>query len=224
MSAATLTPERTTALAPTYAPPPVPRPTRERLLSLDVFRGMTIAGMLLVNDPGTWSAIYPPLEHATWNGWTPTDLIFPFFLFIVGITTHLSLDARRARGDDEGALIRQVIRRGLLIFLAGFLVNGFPYFTWGAVDGIANPSFIERVVDRLYHWRIMGVLQRIGLAYMFAALLANRRTAKQQVITLAVLLFGYWFVMTALPIPGTGGKLGIFALGEPATTMAAWWD
>ena len=70
---------------------------RERLLSLDVFRGLTIAGMLLVNDPGSWEHIYPPLEHAAWNGWTPTDLIFPFFLFIVGITTHLSLSARRAR-------------------------------------------------------------------------------------------------------------------------------
>jgi uncharacterized membrane protein len=77
--------------------------TRERLLSLDVFRGITVAGMLLVNDPGTWSAIFPPLEHAEWNGWTPTDLIFPFFLFIVGITTHLSLSARRARGDDDSA-------------------------------------------------------------------------------------------------------------------------
>src|SRR6188472_842397 len=111
-------------------------PVRERLLSLDVFRGLTIAGMLLVNDPGTWSAIYPPLEHATWNGWTPTDLIFPFFLFIAGITTHLSLEARRARGDDEGALLRQVVRRGLLIFLVGLLVNGFPYFTWTSIDGI----------------------------------------------------------------------------------------
>ena len=69
--------------------------TRERLLSLDVFRGLTIAGMLLVNDPGTWSAIFPPLEHAAWDGWTPTDLIFPFFLFIAGVTTHLSLEARR---------------------------------------------------------------------------------------------------------------------------------
>src|SRR5690349_24715781 len=102
---------------------PLP-PTKERLLSLDVFRGMTVAGMLLVNNPGTWSAIYPPLEHAEWNGWTPTDLIFPFFLFIVGITMHLSLSARRARGDDEAALIRQIVRRGLLIFLAGFLLNG----------------------------------------------------------------------------------------------------
>ena len=85
--------------------PTPPKPPRERLLSLDVFRGLTVAGMLLVNNPGTWSAIYPPLEHAEWNGWTPTDLIFPFFLFIVGITTHLSLQARRARGDSDSMLV-----------------------------------------------------------------------------------------------------------------------
>jgi len=225
MSAATLTPERLKTPVPSYAPPPTPspRPVRERLLSLDVFRGMTIAGMLLVNDPGSWSAIYPPLEHATWNGWTPTDLIFPFFLFIVGITTHLSLDARRARGDDEGALIRQIVRRGLLIFLAGFLVNGFPYFTWGAVDGIANPTFLERVVDRLYHWRIMGVLQRIGLAYMFAALLSFKTTLKQQVVIITTLLFGYWFAMTLVPVP-PNGFLGIDVLGNAPETLAAYFD
>src|SRR5438045_1593803 len=112
---------------------------RERLLSLDVFRGLTVAGMLLVNNPGTWDHIYPPLEHAAWNGWTPTDLIFPFFLFIAGVTTSLSLEARRARGDDDAAIRRQIIRRGLLIFLFGFLVNGFPFFTWGSIDGIADP-------------------------------------------------------------------------------------
>src|SRR5215475_5643687 len=111
------------------AAPPA-KPKRERLLSLDVFRGLTVAGMLLVNDPGTWSAIYPPLEHATWNGWTPTDLVFPFFLFIVGITTHLSLSARRARGADESEIRRQILRRGALIFFLGFLLNGFPFFTW----------------------------------------------------------------------------------------------
>src|SRR5437016_6209987 len=119
-----------------------PKPARERLLSLDVFRGLTVAGMLLVNNPGTWSTIYPPLEHAAWNGWTPTDLIFPFFLFIAGVTTSLSLEARRARGDDDAAIRRQIIRRGLLIFLFGFLVNGFPFFTWGSIDGIADPTFL----------------------------------------------------------------------------------
>lgn len=208
--------------------PPVPvegpKRTRERLLSLDVFRGLTVAGMLLVNDPGTWSAIYPPLEHAAWHGWTPTDLIFPFFLFIVGITTHLSLSARRARGDDDADLRRQILRRGALIFLVGFLVNGFPFFTWGAVQGNADPSFIARVVDRLYHWRILGVLQRIGLAYMCAALVTYRADVKRIVVTAGSLLLGYWLVMTVLPVPGTGGTLGALLLDSPSGTMAAYWD
>src|SRR5918992_2856022 len=99
-----------------------------RLVSLDVFRGITIAGMILVNNPGTWEHVYGPLEHAVWHGWTPTDLVFPFFLFIVGITTHLSLDGRRARGDDDRAIVRQILRRGALIFLFGLALNGFPYF------------------------------------------------------------------------------------------------
>ena len=196
---------------------------RERLLSLDVFRGLTIAGMLLVNDPGSWEHIYPPLEHAPWNGWTPTDLIFPFFLFIAGITTHLSLSARRARGDDERAIRDQIIRRGLLIFLFGFLVNGFPYFTWGDVAGVADPSVLQRVSDRLLHWRIMGVLQRIGVAYLCAALLTLRTTLRQQIFIISGLLFGYWFVMTVLPVPGEG-TIGALLLDFPARTMAAWSD
>ncbi|HMC55486.1 MAG TPA: DUF5009 domain-containing protein [Gemmatimonadaceae bacterium] len=197
--------------------------TRERLLSLDVFRGLTVAGMLLVNDPGTWSAIYPPLEHAPWHGWTPTDLIFPFFLFIVGITTQLSLDARRARGDDEAAVRGQILRRGALIFLFGFLINGFPFFTWGAVDGIAHPTIMERVVDRLLHWRIFGVLQRIGIAYIVSALIASRARVRTQVVTTAALLFVYWIIMTVLPVPATGLP-GALLLGRPETTMAAYWD
>ena len=200
------------------------RPTRrERLVSLDVFRGLTIAGMLLVNDPGSWGSIYPSLEHAAWNGWTPTDLIVPCFLFIAGVTTHLSLSARRARGDDESAIRKQIIRRGLLIFLLGFLVNGFPYFTWGSVAGVADPTFVQRIVDRLLHWRIMGVLQRIGLAYMCGALLSQGRTVKQQVMIIVGLLYGYWFAMTLLPVPDSGA-MGQLVLGEAPRTMAAWWD
>jgi predicted acyltransferase len=200
-----------------------PAPPRERLLSLDVFRGLTVAGMLLVNDPGSWEHIFPPLEHATWNGWTPTDLVFPFFLFIVGITTHISLSNRRARGDNERAIRAQIIRRGALIFMFGFLVNGFPYFTWGEVAGVADPSLLQRMGDRLLHWRIMGVLQRIGLAYMLAGLLTLRTTLKQQVGIIATLLLGYWIVMTALPVPGEG-TIGALLLGDGPRTMAAWTD
>jgi predicted acyltransferase len=198
-------------------------PARERLLSLDVFRGITVAGMLLVNDPGTWAHIYPPLEHAAWHGWTPTDLVFPFFLFIAGITTRLSLAARRARGDDEGAIVRQILRRGALIFLFGLLVNWFPGFTWGEVAGVAEPTFFQRVVDRLYHVRLLGVLQRIALAYTAAALLTWRTTLRQQVAIVAALLLGYWVVMTALPVPDHG-LLGAAVLDQPERTMAAWVD
>lgn len=196
----------------------------ERLVALDVFRGMTVASMLLVNNPGSWSAIYAPLAHAPWHGWTPTDLIFPFFVFIVGITTQISIGARRARGDNEAAIRRQIIKRGALIFLFGFLVNGFPFFTWGTVTGNADPGFFERVVDRLDHWRIAGVLQRIGLAYIVSALIATRVTVRSQVVITAGILVGYWLVMTALPVPGSSGTPGYLLLDKPGATMAAYWD
>jgi predicted acyltransferase len=184
---------------------------------------MTVAGMLLVNDPGSWEHIYPPLEHATWNGWTPTDLVFPFFLFIVGITTYLSLSSRRARGDSELAIRAQIVRRGALIFLFGFLINGFPYFTWGDVAGVADPTLLQRMGDRLLHWRIMGVLQRIGIAYVLAGLFTLRTTLKQQIVIITTLLIGYWVVMTVLPVPGEG-TIGALLLDDPQRTMAAWTD
>jgi predicted acyltransferase len=193
----------------------------ERLVSLDVFRGMTVAGMLLVNNPGTWSAIYPPLAHAPWHGWTPTDLIFPFFLFIVGITTELSLRARRARGDDEGAIVRQVLRRGSLIFLFGLLLSGFPFFTWP--PALEGASVLERVVHRVEHWRIMGVLQRIGMAYLCGALLTLRTTLRQQLLIVLALLFGYWALMTLVPVPDTGVP-GRFVLDKPDQLLSAWLD
>ena len=181
--------------------------SRERLLALDVFRGLTVAAMLLVNNPGNWDAIYPPLAHAAWHGWTPTDLIFPFFLFIVGVTTHLSREARRARGDDEGAIMRQVLRRATLIVLCGLLLHAFPF----------TP------ITQFTEIRIPGVLQRIGAAYLFGALLTQRTTVTQQVGILAALLFGYWFAMTLLPVPGQAGS-GALWLDQPGKTLAAWVD
>ncbi len=184
---------------------------------------MTVAGMLLVNNPGTWSAIYPPLQHAPWHGWTPTDLIFPFFLFIVGITTELSLQARRARGDDERAILRQILRRAALIFLFGLILSAFPFFTWTAIPDNPDPSFVDRVVHRVEHLRILGVLQRIGLAYLCGALLTLRTSWKQQLGILAALLFGYWALMTLVPVPDTGVP-GRFVLDKPDQLLSAWLD
>lgn len=182
------------------------KPT-ERLVSLDVFRGLTVAGMLLVNNPGTWGAIYPPLGHAAWHGWTPTDLIFPFFLFIVGITTHLSLSSRRARGDSDAVLRRQVLRRGVLIVLIGWGLSAFPYYP----------------LDRITELRIPGVLPRIGVVYLVAGLLTLNASVKQVVVMLVVLLYGYWFAMTLLPVPG-GCSIGALCLDVPSRTLAAWVD
>ena len=181
---------------------------KERLVALDVFRGMTVAGMLLVNDPGTWSAIYPPLEHAEWNGWTPTDLIFPFFLFIAGVTTHLSLVSRRAQGATDGEIVRQIVRRGALIVLLGLLINAVPFYP----------------LTRFTHIRVMGVLQRIGIAYTCAALLTLRGSLKRHVVILVTLLYGYWFAMTLVPVPGADGGIGANLLGAPSRTLAAWLD
>ena len=188
--------------------PLAPEIKRPRLLALDVFRGLTVAGMLLVNDPGTWGAIYPPLEHAEWNGWTPTDLIFPFFLFIVGVTTHLSMSARRAAGAGDGALARQIIRRGSLIIGFGLLMAVFPFNSW----------------DRFAHIRIPGVLTRIGVCYTIAALIWLRTTLKQQAVIVASLLLGYWFVMTLVPVPGAMGGIGANLNTIPSRTLAAWTD
>ncbi|MGZ3184432.1 MAG: acyltransferase family protein [Telluria sp.] len=123
--------------------------TSQRLVSLDAFRGFTIAAMVLVNNPGDWNNLYPQLEHAKWNGWTFTDLIFPFFLFISGVSMALSLGRLAEEGAPKGALLRKLARRAALIFLIGFLLNLVPYFNWA-------------------HVRIPGVLQRIALCTLAA--------------------------------------------------------
>src|SRR5579864_6732706 len=121
-----------------------------RLLSLDVFRGLTIAGMILVNSPGNDTA-YAPLDHAAWNGLTPTDLVFPFFVFIVGVSLVFSLSRRIEGNENRTALMGQVFKRTLIIFALGLLLNGFPHYQLSTI-------------------RIPGVLQRIAICYFFGAL------------------------------------------------------
>ncbi|TWB25303.1 putative acyltransferase [Nitrospirillum bahiense] len=198
---------------PSVEPSPAAKP--ERLLSLDVFRGLTVALMLLVNDPGTWSDIYWPLRHAKWHGWTPTDLVFPFFLFMVGITTHLSLTQRRARGDDDGALARQILRRALILFGLGLFIAWFPGY---ALAG--HGTLADRAAAQVLSWRIPGVLQRIALCYAAAGLLSLRVGPKGQGALIMLLLLGYWVVMTCVPVPGTGAT-GLAALAHPGATVAA---
>ena len=209
--------------APLAPDTPKPIGPRERLLSLDVFRGMTIAAMLLVNNPGDWGHIYPPLAHAKWHGWTPTDLIFPFFLFIVGITTHLSLSARKDAGASDAQVVRQILRRGFLIIFFGLLLNAFPFYTWSKIEGIDDPTFLQRVVHRFENLRFSGVLQRIGLVYIASALISLNAGLRRLILVLAVLLFGYWFAMTLLPVPGSG-ELGGAVLDKPGQTLAGWLD
>ena len=195
----------------------------ERLVALDVFRGGTIAAMLLVNHPGTWTHVYSPLRHAEWHGWTFTDLIFPFFLFIVGITTHLSLTIRKERGLSDRDLVKQILRRGGIIVALGLLLNAFPFFAWWSLPGVEEPSFLDRVLYRFENMRFPGVLQRIGVAYIVAALLTLRTTLKQQVVIAAMILFGYWAVMTLIPAPTTG-QPGAQLLDEPDAVLSAWID
>src|SRR4028118_2311417 len=123
-----------------------------RLLSLDVFRGLTIAGMVLVNNPGTWGAIYSPLKHAEWHGWTPTDFVFPFFLFIVGIAITLALGKRVETGGITRDIYWKILRRAALIFLLGLFLAAFPYFDFATL-------------------RIPGVLQRIAVCYLITSLI-----------------------------------------------------
>jgi predicted acyltransferase len=154
-----------------------------RLLSLDVFRGITIAGMVLVNDPGSWEHIYWPLEHAQWHGWTPTDLVFPFFLFIVGLSIALALGNRVESGGSKRDLYWKIIKRTLIIFAIGLFLNGFPHFP-------------------LAEWRIPGVLQRIAVCYFLASIIfLNTRVRTQIVISIALLLF-YWILVKLVPAPG----------------------
>lgn len=167
--------------AETAAKDAVPQPAR--MLSLDAFRGITIAGMILVNNPGSWEAVYGPLRHADWNGWTPTDLIFPFFLFIVGVSITLALAGRVERGAKQRDIYLKIIKRSLIIFALGLVIYGFPSYDLSTI-------------------RIPGVLQRIAVCYLFAGIIFLKTGWRGQAAVAVALLLLYWIVMIAIPAPG----------------------
>jgi len=169
-----------------------------RLLSLDVFRGITIALMIIVNTPGNNEA-YRQLDHAEWSGLTMTDLVFPFFLFIVGVSIVFSLSKRLEQGRTAG-LAGQILKRSLIIYALGMVLNAIPNY---------HPSTI----------RILGVLQRIAICYFFTSLLFIKTSLKTQIGITAGALLGYWLAMTYIPVPGIGA--GVLT---KEGSLASWLD
>ncbi|MCD6100489.1 MAG: DUF5009 domain-containing protein [Candidatus Marinimicrobia bacterium] len=157
----------------------------KRLVSLDAFRGITIAAMILVNNPGTWNAVYKPLQHAHWNGWTPTDLIFPFFLFIVGVAIVFAFSKRLTLGQTKKDLYLKIVRRTLILFGLGLFLNGFPFFNLSTI-------------------RIPGVLQRIAITYFFASIIYLNFDIKVIYYITFGILAVYWIIMKTIPVPGYG--------------------
>lgn len=191
----------TLARHPTSDSGHVPSPDSGRLVSLDVFRGITIAAMLLVNNPGSWSHVHPPLRHAEWHGWTPTDLIFPFFLFIVGVAMTYSFGKRLRAGADRRRLLVKAARRAAVLVVLGLLLHAFP---WWDVD--------------LESLRLPGVLQRIGVAYFAASMVVLYTSSKGRVAATFALLLGYWAIMALVPVPGYGAG-NLTPEGNPAAYL-----
>ena len=159
--------------------------TKSRLSSLDAFRGITIAGMILVNNPGSWKHVYAPLNHARWHGWTPADLVFPFFLFIVGVSVSLAISKRMKRGDNPVSLYAKIVRRSLILFALGIMLRVLFHFDF---EGI----------------RIPGVLQRIAICYLVSAVIYSKVGTKGRIAVVFFLLVGYYLVLKLVPVPGYG--------------------
>lgn len=164
---------------------------KERFLSLDVFRGATVAGMILVNNPGSWGHMFSPLKHAAWHGCTPTDLVFPFFLFAVGNAFAFVMPGLQQGGT--GAFYKKVVKRTILIFLIGLLLTWWPFVQWRGGELVfkhwVNPDNPESGI------RILGVLQRIALCYFFAAIILYYFKIKGAAIISAIILLGYWLIL-----------------------------
>ncbi len=179
----------------------------QRLPSLDFFRGATVIAMIIVNNPGDWATVYSPLLHAEWNGCTPTDMIFPFFLFIVGVSIHFAYQKKKTDGLSAKNL-RKITKRALIIILLGLLLAWFTL----PIDRMID-------IDRLATFRLPGVLQRIGVVFFFCSVIYLSTSWLTQVRLAASFLVLYYFLMTFLPVPGFGP-----ANLEPGTNLAAWLD
>jgi predicted acyltransferase len=171
-----------------------------RLLALDVFRGLTIAGMILVNNPGNWGTTYSPLLHAKWHGCTPTDWVFPFFIFIVGVAIPLALGKRKEAGLDNSVIYKKILFRTVAIFSIGLMLHLIPNFNFAQL-------------------RIPGVLQRIALVYGATATIFMLSSWRQQLYIGISLLLGYWGLMSLVPVPG-----GYPPNLDPETNLGAWLD
>ena len=224
--------------------------TRERLISLDVFRGLTILLMTIVNNPGDWGNVYPPLLHADWNGCTPTDLVFPFFIFIMGVAVPLAMPDKFY--DDS--TFNKILVRSLRMLCLGIFFNFFGKIQLFGLEGIPlligrlaitiavgyalMGSFSSKVknilafsilfiylflaysgIEAYSNVRLPGVLQRIAIVYFVVSLLYLKTSQKTQIITGILLLFGYWAIMTLVPVPGIGE-----ANLEKGTNLASWID
>ncbi|WP_276496426.1 acyltransferase family protein [Pontibacter litorisediminis] len=164
---------------------PLTKKRSERYLSLDVLRGLTVALMVIVNTPGSWSTIYPPLRHAAWHGFTVTDLVFPAFLFAVG--NAMSFSMRKFELQPDSVFLKKVFKRTAIIFLIGLGMRAFPFVAHAEGGGLEVIDFTAI--------RVMGVLQRIALAYLIGSLVVHYLKAKGAIIFSAVVLLGYWAVL-----------------------------
>lgn len=177
-----------------------------RITSIDALRGLTIAFMILVNNPGDWAHVYWPLDHAPWNGFTPTDLVFPMFLFLVGCSIVFSISSRVAKGVAKKTISLQILRRAATIFAIKMFMSAYPHFH------IAN-------------LRIYGVLTRIALCYLIAGLTYLYLPRPRALIAIAAsILLGYWILMRFVPIPGLGTPVHDFPILDPDRNWVAYID
>src|ERR1700733_10698554 len=179
----------------------------ERLMCLDIYRGLMVAGMIVVDNPGSDDHAYWAIKHAEWNGWTPADFIFPSFLFLVGVSLVLSFSVRLQRGESRRQILLHAFKRSLVLIAVGLLVNASPFI---GLD--------------LHTWRFEGVTQRIALCYFIAAILVLWSGYRGQLVAIVVCLVGYWALLRFVPVPGLGVPGRDIPFMDPDKNIAAWLD